>query len=724
MDALQCLQAFDAQRRAAGATLRRDGAGLPVEVREGASLCAYAWDQGELASITEPDGSRWDYRYGDDGRLLAVDRDGRPWARYAYDAHGRLTAADRADGRRAWDYDAQGRLERVRRGDAGPWAYRWQDGRVSEAYCEHEHSAFTYDAAGRLTGLVQRVAGVALAVSFRFDGEGRLSAVEFPDWGQRIDYGWDARGRAASVGWNGRELMRLGSDDDRRLAWSEGIDGVRAQAWHERASGRACAVEFSRGGAPLWRADLERDEAFRLRREGSRRHTYDAQGRLVGAEDGDRCWRYHYDAAENVRAEGDDFEVECDALGRVRRVRDAASERVYRWGEDGDLESLLVNGECVARCRYDHKGRLVVKQGPDGTGERYLYGADDALLAVADLDGRPRLLVLRLPTGIVALIDFRRDAAGAVVRLHLDAGGNLVLAGDARGRIEGPFEYDPFGVPLQPDGSVPALYRGRMWHAEAGLYRLGGRWYDPRLRRFLTPDSHTGAPDDARLVSPFVPAAAQRMARARLLADWLREPRLRCRFAYCANDPVNRFDPDGHWSFGGVLLSLLGVLWTLPNTAFGLAVEVSCLVGEVVRWLAWVFTAGHATWQTPGFDVAASGRLNAFALVFKGGWLGSFRNLLGITFGNVFFVNGEYQDHEAWKALPAEVAPPAYGGEVKIPKEQVLYEHELRHVQQYGWLGPFFHLGLPLFGVYEWDVILHGYQEAALERDAREHAGF
>jgi hypothetical protein len=52
----------------------------------------------------------------------------------------------------------------------------------------------------------------------------------------------------------------------------------------------------------------------------------------------------------------------------------------------------------------------------------------------------------------------------------------------------------------------------------------------------------------------------------------------------------------------------------------------------------------------------------------------------------------------------------------------MLYEHELRHTNQYGWLGPFFHLGLPLFGVYEWQVILDGYQNSWLERDARAHA--
>ena len=171
------------------------------------------------------------------------------------------------------------------------------------------------------------------------------------------------------------------------------------------------------------------------------------------------------------------------------------------------------------------------------------------------------------------------------------------------------------------------------------------------------------------------------------------------------------------------MLSLLGAIWTLPNTLFGLLVEVTCLVGEVVRWLAWLFSGGNLSWATPGFDAAASSHLNAFALVFRGGWLGSFRSLLGITFGNVFFVYDQWEDVPQLKE-PGTVKPPAYDGAVEIPKRDALYEHELRHTNQYAWLGPFFHLGMPLFGFYEWDVIFHGYQNAVLETDAREHGGF
>lgn len=707
--AMQQLQAF-ANGRQAGRETQADAAGLPLRVREGAGLSAYGWRGGELTSITEPDGTRFDYRYGEDGRLLELLRDGATQARYRYDAAGRLAAIDRDANPLAHDYDAQGRLVRTRRGDAGSWLYRWAGQRVTEARSEREASRFEHDTGGRLVGITQTVDGLALSLRQQFDAAGRLASIDFPDWGQRITFGWDTRNRPVSVRWNGAPVVRLGSDDARRLSWLQGADGLRAMTWHEAGSGRAVRQWFGHRRQVLCEIELERDAQFRLVREDERRYRYDAHGRLAEADG----HAYRYDACGNAAV---DAELHFDRHGNVASVRCAGEERVYRYNGAHELTSLLVDGECVAHCAYDHKGRLVLKSGPAGT-ERYLYGPDDALLAVADGQGRPLLIVLRLPTGIVGLVDFRHDANGLARTLLCDHGGNLIHA-------DVPLRYSPFGIPdSDGEAGLPPIFRGRLWHTELGLYRIGSRWYDPRLARFLTPDSHTGAPDDERLVNPFVPAVQQRMARARCLGEWLREPALRNRHAYCSNDPVNRFDPNGHWSFGGVLLSLLGVLWTLPNTAFGLAIEVSCLIGEVVRWLVYAVTLGHVSWQTPGFDVASSSRLDAFALVFKGGWIGSFESLLGITFGNVIFVNGEYEEHPAFKALPDPVAPPAYNGTVTIPKAQALYEHELRHVNQYSWWGPFFHLGLPLFGIYEWDVILNGYQDASLEKDAREHGGF
>lgn len=698
--------------------------GLPCMVNEGPAQSRYAWEAGELSSLLEPDGCLWRYHYGGDGRLLGVEKDGRSWAEYGYDGQGRLLTVSRPEGSMQHTYDDKGRLVRTLRGDASPFLYQWEGLRVLCARSHHEETRFAYDEQGRPVALEQTIGGVTLTVRSIFNTQGRLGSLEFPEWGQRAAFQWDERGRPTSICWNDTEVARFGADDATRLAWCESLDGLREETWHDLPGGRPVRKVIRRLDAEpriLWDCEITRDEAFRITQEGDRSYGYDGSGRLAESQEGSRHWQYRQDLMDMPLTE--EVGLERDGAGRLRLARQGAVERVFRYNQAGELLEILSDGRRIARCRYDHKGRLVEKTSESGV-ERYLYGVDDGLLAISDGEGRPRLLFLRLPIGVVALIDFRHNEKGRIVCLHSDMHGNLVFAGDPSGHLEGPFSCNPHGVPYRVPENLPYIYRGRLYHADLGLYCMGCRFYDPALRQFLTADTHTGAPDDERLVNPFRRGWEQRMARAQILTDWLSQPRLRNRFAYCLNDPVNRFDPDGHWSFGGVLLSLLGVLWTLPNTAFGLAVEVSCLVGEVVRWLVWLFSGGNATWQTPGFDVAASGRLNAFALVFKGGWLGSFDSLLGITFGNVIIVNGEYQNHPAFQALPDPVTPAAYGGAVTIPKSQALYEHELRHVNQYGWWGPFFHLGLPLFGIYEWDVILNGYQNASLEKDARDHGGF
>ncbi len=719
MNGIEKLQAWQATQ-SRNETRNQDG--LLSTVDQGDATCQYGWQAGELRQIREANGQRWRYDYGDDGRLLRVHHNERLHAEYRYDAKGWLSEIVCAEVRFQHQHDSDGRLLRSLRGNASPYSFQWQGDRVTRARCAHESTDFKYDAQGRLIGLKQKVDDIGLSLKFHFDTQGRLAQVQFVEWHEHINFTWDERGRPATMAWNEKTVACFGHDDAQRRAWSELANARREETFHEHDSGLARKKSLRHADDEIWSCDIERDDAFRLSREGARRYRYDAQGRLCEAQDDEHHWRYQYDLMDQPLLDHE-LKVRRDTQGRVDYLRNGTQERVFRHNDGDEMLEALQNGKRLARCVYDHKGRLLIKQTRNAY-ERYLYGADDALLAVADEKGRAQIIFLRQPTGLVALIDFRRQTRGELIFLHHDLHGNLVYTSDENGCMEGPFDSDPYGRPLRLPTRAPYFYRGRAWHEELGLYRFGCRWYDPLLQQFLSADSYTGAPDDARLVNPFLNAREQRMARAQILSDWLREPRFRNRYVYCCDDPVNRFDANGHWSFGGVLLSLLGVIWTLPNTIFGLAVEITCLLGEVIRWLVWLVSGGNASWQTPGFDVAASGRLNAFALVFKGGWLGSFENLLGITFGNVFFVNGEYENHPAFQALPDPVSPPAYDGEVTIPKSQALYEHELRHVNQYGWWGPFFHLGLPLWGAYLWDVILNGYQNASMERDARDHGGF
>ena len=161
---------------------------------------------------------------------------------------------------------------------------------------------------------------------------------------------------------------------------------------------------LSRAGKELWRCDLVRDEAFRVVREATRRYAYDRLGRLCEARDGDRAWQYRYDAMDGIAPAANE-DVACDGAGRAQLVRRGPTELVFRHNQAGEMLEALVDGARVARCLYDHKGRLVLKTGPRARA-LYLW----CRRRVAGGGGRRRTAAhdfLRLPTGIVGMVDFR-----------------------------------------------------------------------------------------------------------------------------------------------------------------------------------------------------------------------------------------------------------------------------------------------------------------------------
>ena len=93
------------------------------------------------------------------------------------------------------------------------------------------------------------------------------------------------------------------------------------------------------------------------------------------------------------------------------------------------------------------------------------------------------------------------------------------------------YTYDPWGGVIAVEKNLdsyerdivemnPLLYRGYVYDSETGLYYLQSRYYDPEVGRFINCDDvrYIGATQTELSYNPF---------------------------SYCANDPVNNYDPSG-----------------------------------------------------------------------------------------------------------------------------------------------------------------------------------
>jgi RHS repeat-associated protein len=630
----------------------------------------YAYNaNGDLESIVEADGRRTGFDYDEQRRLRAVTHAGGLRTTYRYDAGDRLVALDEGEVPHRFAYDAEGRLTRAKHGRAGATVYRYaEDGRLVEARSGAISTHYTY-APDRLT-VTQTCGGVSVSAEFCYDADGRLSQLRTPG-GHVLHHRWEA-GTWSSVELAGRTLVHV--QGSKRLLGNGLVDTAEYDEVDHR---------------PLRLAGrtYEHGTDGRLARAGGVRYDYDEAGRLTGAAGDDASWRYDYDVL-GCRVLEEPVRLSHDRHGRVVRKSRPDGDLTYRYDDAGHLVEVRRDSVTVGRLAYDHAGRLAlaVLSGSVNRTERYLYAPDGALLAVTDETGAPVRIPVRTPHGVLA------ELTPTGVRYpRVDHIGTVHEVTDEAGALVAQLGYGPFGEPLQDN----AVFGGRTYYPELGLYEFGARWYDPALGHFLTPDSHTARPDDARLVNPFHTGARQVGERGRWLSAWLKQPALRNQYAFCGDDPVNRFDPDGHWSFGWFLLSLLGAIWTLPNTLFGMLIEITCLISEPIRWILSALGTAEG-WQAVGFDAAASGNLNAFALVFIGGWMGTLGDgaagFQAITFGNVFFLNRKHT-----------------GTATSI------YEHELRHTNQYGWFGPLFLI------VYLIDIIANGYDGSWLEGDAAAH---
>ena len=182
---------------------------------------------------------------------------------------------------------------------------------------------------------------------------------------------------------------------------------------------------------------------------------------------------------------------------------------------------------------------------------------------------------------------------------------NIIGIIDQEGNVVVYYKYDVWGNLLEEDIKIsnsaslynPFLYKGYIYDVETQLYWVSSRYYSPELCRWISPDS----------IEYLDPESINGLNL----------------YAYCGNDPMNKYDPTGH-AFISVLVGL-GIA-AFIGAGIGMA---SYTAGQLIDYAI----TGDFEWSWGGFFGSTVGGAIGGAITFAtAGIGGSFATMAGAFF--------------------------------------------------------------------------------------------
>ena len=204
--------------------------------------------------------------------------------------------------------------------------------------------------------------------------------------------------------------------------------------------------------------------------------------------------------------------------------------------------SSLTNGGTTSSYLYNADGIRTRKTVGDVTTDYFL---DDSTILAEKTGSNVIWYIYDSDGDILGLIN-----NGTPYYYLKNAQGDVVSIADANMNVVGSYTYDAWGKILSVTGSIaqinPIRYRSYYYDKETNLYYLQSRYYDPETGRFLNADDIANLGADGSILSYNL-------------------------FAYCLNNPVNRFDVDGNWSLPNWAKVVIGAVATVAAVAITVA---------------------------------------------------------------------------------------------------------------------------------------------------------
>ncbi|AUX44003.1 uncharacterized protein SOCE26_054620 [Sorangium cellulosum] len=560
---------IDPEFRLTRTTVDVDGRPRETAVKVGDVWLSTAFVYGpnsKLTTVADPKGNKTELGYDLRGRRTSVSDPDAGTRITRYNGYGEIREEVDAQGRTAVvERDAMGRRRVVRNAD-GVTTFVWDIaphgmGQLAAAVSpDGTKVTYTYDDRGRVAEVRTAIDDEEFAVGVTYTAAGLRDELLYPKVPGRerfrVKYVYEEGSlrelRASKEDGSTRPLWKVNArNEDGALLKAVFGNEVVAERVYDPVTGRLETVQARKTEALQALAYRYHDDGRVLERRDSvagrvETFDYDEMGRLEGwdlaAPGGSRRTTYGYDEIGNLRTVSEDgFLAEengYEATGRPHAVvsRDGVA---FAYDAAGRLERSSA-GLSIEYTAFDLPRRLMkegrrwdfsydafgarVKKAQDGEETIYVGGLYERR---TDASGTQRhVFRVGSPEGEVAQVVFAGPGEERTLYVHSDPLGSVGVVTDDAGKEVERLHYEPFGRRIDENGKAlePAErevkhgFTGHRHDEELGLIDMGGRLYDPNLRRFLTPD-------------PFVtdPTSGQSYNR----------------YSYVMNDPVNHVDPTG-----------------------------------------------------------------------------------------------------------------------------------------------------------------------------------
>ncbi|MBF0569829.1 MAG: VCBS repeat-containing protein, partial [Candidatus Omnitrophica bacterium] len=558
----------------------------------------YGYDQlGHLLSVTDAKGNVTSMTYDALGRKVAMNDPDIHNVSYQYDVLGQLTKqTDAKNVPFAFTYDVLGRPLTKARADNSTdmvtytydTAPNYGKGRLAQAAYSSGSASFNYDAVGEDIFSSKVFGSTTYNVTRTYDALGRTKTIAYPDGKSTAVYSYDIAGHLNSIQLQvtGVAAQNIITNIDYTVNGSiqkinYGNGAVAAYVYDPITFRPQTLVVTDKNSVAVQYNAYTYDPLGNIIRvedkvkNTTKSFTFDALNRMSTSNAGSGVISYQYDQVGNITQNGaltytyaeqgagphavtsisDGSTMTYDANGNMASYRTAANTQYYTY----DSTNRLIKVEAVDAgtiARY-----TVATYAYDGDGGRtqktaYIKSGTTTTTVTTNYVGDLYDETNGLKTNYIFLGSARAAAYdGSRLRWFIgDHLGSTSVVLDEASAVTERIDYTPWGEVKSCNkyGTGPEVawfyFTGKHLDDESGLYFFGARYYNPKLGRFITPDTVVQSPYNPQTLN---------------------------RYAYCNNNPVNLVDPTGHswrnfWkSACPVVAAAVGVVVGMFNPVLG-----------------------------------------------------------------------------------------------------------------------------------------------------------